>query len=106
MSGIFRRPRRGSPAPEENAQESDWTLRESRRVDENEDRRRASELAARDQAAENEARRQAAEVDTSRQAAENEARHQASDAESRRQGAENEARHLHGEGASDGARDE
>jgi hypothetical protein len=80
MSSIFRRLRRSSPIPGENARESDRLARESHRTAENDARGHAAELKARDQAAENETRRQA------------------SDAEARRQGAENEARRLSEDG--------
>jgi hypothetical protein len=101
MLSIFRRPRRGSPAPGGDAEDSLRSIGESRRIAENDVRARAAEDAARNQAAINETRRQVSDATARDQRAENELRRQASDVKGRRQAAENEARHL-GDGSRGG----
>jgi hypothetical protein len=102
MLSIFRRQRRGSPTPGDDAEDSLRLIRESRRKAENDVRAQASEDAARNQAAINETRRQVSDATARGQAAENELRRQASDAKGRRQAAENDARHRSGDDAHGG----
>jgi hypothetical protein len=102
MLSIFRRRRRGSQTPGDDAEDSLRLIGESRRRAENDVRAQASEDAARDQAAINETRRQVSDATARGQLAENELRRQASEAKGRRQAAENEARHRLGGGSHGG----